>query len=360
MPQVTKKAAPVGEPLRAYGPNGECIAESHDRGKTWKPTAAGAALEEARRNPVPRAFTRRIAAVVDARTPELDHRIATPFNSLHETDTLAGWAPYDVIADLDENALDGIVLPGVSASPERVATLKRVGRTVILDLGARTSLEGEEAEKLAALLEHVDAVTVPSEIFASRLRTRHPRVFVVPDLIRREIWHGRRRQVAPKRPFVKIGLPREVPDNVEAAVTANAEKYGERAIFHRFDWWEIFPVEEPDLYLDLDIVLLPAPAERHQVGVAPILPVMASGGCVIADRLWPLVVHGKTGYQIGRDTAINWTSTLNRAIQDSRLRIVMGRNASAQARRWTPENKLHQIALPLRLVVPTSGPVSYA
>lgn len=360
MPQVTKQAAKTGEPLRAYGPGDVCIAESHDHGKTWTPTADGVALEEARRNPVPRQFTRRVAAVVDARTPELDHRIATPFNALHELDILAGWAPFDAISELDDQVMDGLVLPGVSASPDRVRVLKRVGRTVILDLGTRVSLLGEEAEKLESLLPLVDAVTVPNEIFASRLRSHHPRVFVVPDLIRREVWAGKRRQVAPKRPFVKIGLPHDVPDTVETAVAANKEKYGDRMLVHRFNWWEVFPHEEPDLYLDLDIVLLPAPAERHQVGVAPVLPAMASAGCVIADRLWPLVKHGATGYQIGRDSAINWTSTLNRAIQDSRLRIVMGRNASAQARRWTPDNKLHQIALPMRLVVPTSGPFSYA
>lgn len=359
MPQTTKKAAVAGEPLRAYGPNNVCIAESFDRGRTWVQTAEGKEFEQRRMAAKPRAFTRRIAAVVDVRSPELDHRVATPFNVLHEMDVLAGWAPFETLTELKDDDMDGIVVPGVSATPERVRDLKRIGRTATLDLGLRTSLEGEEREKLLELLPMFDAVTVPTEIFASRLRPLHPHVFVVPDLLRREIWHGLKRQVSPKRPFVKVGLPREVPETVEAAVAANAEKYGERVAFHRFDWWEVFPHEQPDLYLDLDIVLLPAPKERHQVGLAPVLPAMAAAGAVIADRLWPLVKHGSSGYQIGRDSAINWTSTLNKAIQDSRNRIVVGRIAAGQARRWTPENRLHQIALPVRLVVPTSGPTTY-
>lgn len=360
MPQTTKKAAPKGAPLQAFGPTGLVIAESFDHGRTWKPTPEGVRLEEARKQPVPRRFTRRIAAVVDVAAPSLERRVATPFGALHEMDILGGWAPYDTLRELDEGDLDGIVIPGLSATPERVRELKRVGRSTIIDLELRTSLEGEEREKLEELLPLVDAVTVPTEIFASRLRSLHPHVFVVPDLLRTDIWRGQKRQVAPKRPFVKLGVPSECPDSIETALQTLQDKYMDRLIVERIDWWALYPQEEPERYLDLDIVVLPPPAERHQVGIAPMLPAMAAGCAVVADRLWPLIKHGNTGYHVGRDTPVQWAGTLNRVIQDGRNRITVGRAANAQARRWTPENRIQQIALPIRLVVPKSGPVSYA
>lgn len=359
MPQTVKKAVASGDAIRAFGPGHIAIAESRDGGRTWVPTKDGLALEEQRRSPVPRVFDRRIAAVIDAASPALERRIMTPFSILHETGTLAGWAPYAEIANLADGALDGIYVPGASATPEQMKNLRRVSRSIMLDLDSTTSLKGGEGEAVWALLPLADAVIVPSEVFAARLRPHHPHVFVVNDLLQPQLWRERTRTAAPRRPQVAIGAPLACPGTVEEALARIQEKHGERVRIVRYDWRTLFAADQPDHYLDLDLAILPAPDERHMASVAPLLPAMAAGCGIIADRLWPLIRHGTTGWQIGRDTAVAWTGVINMAVLDSRKRITMGRAASAQARRWTPELRRNQIFLPVRLVVPRSEPVVY-
>jgi hypothetical protein len=358
MPQTVKRAVASGDPIRAYGPDNIVIAESRDSGKTWTPTKEGLALEERRRLPVPRVFNRRIAAVVDAMTPALERRIATPFSILHETGTLAGWAPYATLAALDDGALDGIVIPGVSATPERLTGLRRVGRSLLLDLDETTSLAGNEGEMVFELLPLVDAVTVPGELFAARLRPHHPHVFVIPDLLRADVWRERRRQNAPRGQQLVIGAPSSCPPTVEEALDRAARKHGERVRIERYDWWTIESVREPDHYLGLDIVVLPAPPERHMAAMGPLLPAMAAGCGIVADALWPVLRNRGLGWVVGLDTPVRWTGALDMAIRDSQRRITMGRLASSQARRWTPDLKLNQIFLPYRLMVRESSQFS--
>lgn len=345
-------------PMEAFGPNGVLIATSSDGGKTWEQTEAGKALQRPS-EPQPRQFTRRIAAVVEHSTPSVERRIATPFSVLHEADMLAGWAPYETLVELEPNSLDCIVIPNPVMDAEQIERLQKVARTLVLDLDAPMALDERHLGMLHLALGKVDAVTVPHETLASRLRTYHERVFVIPHLLRGEIWRGYQRDIIPGKAQVVIGAPYECGEAIEASLAFIQNKYLERVRIDRFDPYGLDPFQEREVYAGFDAVLVPPPFERSQSSLSPILPAMAGQCCIVADRLWPGLRHEQTGLYVGRETVHHWTQTINRVMVDSRLRVMMGRNARSQARRHTPEVKLHQVALPFRLVVPESDPVSY-
>lgn len=344
-------------PIKAYGPNNIIIAESEDGGRTWVKTREGAELEK-KHATTPRTFTRRIAAVADDMGPSFQRRIGAPFSILHEANIMPGWADGNTIAALEDEALDAVILPGTGFTPEDVSRFRRVSKKIILDVDAMTRLAANR-EELDALLPLVDAVIVPSDLMASRLRPYHHHVFVIPDLLLTELWTGKSRQIVPGKGHVTVGLPPQLPPSIAAAVEHLTEKHGNRVRWQTIDWASIDPKDEPDVYLKLDLVILPAPEERHMTPLAALLPPMAAGCAVIADRLWPMIRHEVTGWHVGRDNAINWTTTINKGILDSHRRIMIGRQAAASARRWTPRTKFNQIVLPYRMVVPQSTPVTY-
>lgn len=342
-------------PLEAYGPGNVLIAQSWDGGKTWDQTDEGRKLAEPPQQP--RVFTRRISAVVNEATPSTERRIATPFAVMHEANILAGWAPYAELAALQDGALDAIVLPNPGATDEELRELKRVGTRLLLDLDAPMMLDEDGQDKLRLALEHVDAVTVPTDLLASKIRPYHPHVFTVPSLVRPELWTGTTRY--PGKPPVRIGLPVHGTEGMELAVSLLQAKYGERVQWTRFDAMTLSPAEEVEIYTQFDIVILPPLPDRTQGSLAPVLPAQMAQCCVIGDRFWPGIKHDHSGMQVGRDSQNHWVQTINRAIQDSRLRLTIGRNARALARRWTPQIKLSQIVLPYRLTIPESAPVQY-
>lgn len=344
----------------AFGPGGIVIAQSWDGGKTWKETAKGKMYRESKQAPRPRMFTRRIAAVVNEVTPSIERRIVIPFSALHEVGMLTGWATFAELIQEPDGVLDGLVLPGIDFTPEQVAQLRTKATAIMLDLDAPLVLDATQQDRLYQLIPLVDAVLVPTELLASRLRPYHSHVFVAPHTLNGELWKDFTRPVAPRLPYIRVAVPQQLTEPMGHAVAHLQDRFGDRARWTTFDWQQLSSEDERIFYPEQDVVIVAPPPERHQGSLAPLLPAMAAQCAIVADRHWTALRHGDTGYLVGRDTAINWTQTLARVMHDSRNRILVGRNARSAARRHTPYTKLNQLALPYRLLVPEQDPFTLA
>ena len=305
-------------------------------------------------------FTRRIAAVVDGQSPSLERRIATPFSALHKADVLAGWAPFDTLASLGDGEMDAIVIPGPGLDEKQALELKRAAGKLILDLDSPLVLDERGQANLGALLPLVDAVTVPTQLIATRMRPHHPRVFVLPHLLRHELWQGYSRDIVRGQRTLRVALPESCHPEVENAVRFLADKYGERVQWVRFEPLALYPDEEREFYPTVDVVVVPPPAERTQAPESLLLPAMAAQCMVVCDVNYRYVRHMHSGRIVPRANVHAWLDALNGAIVDSRTRILCGRNARTHAMRRNPDRCLGEVFLPYRLVVPESSPVSYA
>lgn len=347
MQTVTTTAA-----MSAFGPDGRVHAQSWDGGQTWRMASAARDVPSSHR---PKQVTRRIMAVVDDMSPSIARRIITPWRAMHSGDILAGYANYSEFENLPENSIDGVVVPGLYR-PEYLEQLRYVGKSLILDVDAPVTWTDEARELLLETVEQYDGVIVPTELLASRFRPYHSRVFVVPHLLRGELYQNMSR---PRRPQVHIGIPEIMPEELRIAVQEMKQHFGERVIWHDVNWYAQMPEQEPEFYQLLDILILPQPSDRYQGSLAPLLPAFASETVILAERSWTFVKHMDTGYLVGRDTTQNWMTAIKTLAQDSRTRMRIGRKARSIARRFTPETKLGQLLLPYRLLVPEGPPIRY-
>lgn len=348
-PEVT-----ITNALNAYGPDGAVLAQSWDGGKTWKKTEAGLAHDRPVTPVKPRQFTRKIMAVVDEPNGALARRIMTPFSVLDRANILTGWAPYQAMLQLTDQSIDGIIVPGLM-TPLQLEELRRVGRTLILDLDAPQPWGGAEQERLFAMLPYLDGVIAPTPLLASRLRPYHKHVFALPHMLRQGIWHG----FTPiKRSTVNVGLPMEIDDQLARAVEDLRAKHGGRILWQSFDWRSLNPVDEMVRYRDLDVVVLPQISDRTQMSFGPMLPAMAAFGTVVGDRYWPQLQHRRNGIMIMRPDAKSWTVELNAILMDGASRARIGRAARSSALRQMVEGNLGQVFLPYRILVPESAPVT--
>ncbi len=337
--------------LSAYGPNGEVLAQSYD-GKTWKNTKAGNEYTQAKH--VPKTFTRRIMAVVDVVTPSTARRIQTPFSVLHEVDISAGWAPFIEFTSMPDKALDGIICPGL-VTKEELQELKRVGRSVLLDIDAPLIWSEENKNLLLDTIGLYDGVTVPNTTFASRLRAYNDRVFVTQHTLQGPLWRN-----APGKETKKIvvAVPSQYDETLDDAFEMVQNYFGDKIEFRPFNWFDLSPQEEVLFYTDVDVVIIPPPHERVQFSYAPVLPAMAGSCVVIADTHWPGIKHMQTGMHIGRHITKQWAQYLRTAIEDSRVRQRIGRNAHTFASRYTADRMVAHLALPYRLLIPEGVPAT--
>ena len=343
--------------LSTFGPGGIVLARSYDGGQSWKATKEGTAYLEAQKVPPPRQFTRRIAAVADIFTPAFARRIETTWEIFYEAGIVGGWAPFDNLAALPEEAMDGIVCPGLYR-PEQLEQLRKATKALILDLDAPAVWSDEARELLMETLSLYDGVIVPSNLLASKIRPYHDRVFVTSHLLRGKVWRGTTRPL--RRDKVTVAYPTTIDETLQTVIDTLANNYGDRVEWVPFDWYRLSPIEEPSRYVDFDVVLVPACHDRNQVSAAPILPAFAAQCTVVADVHWPLVRHRTTGLQIGKNTVDAWRSEIKSAINDSRLRIRLGRAAYHTATRYTPQVRMNEVLLPYRLLVPEGAPFQYA
>lgn len=342
----------VTHALSAFGPNGEVLAQSWDGGKKWKITPAGKTYSQAKR--VPRTFTRRIMAVTNVMTPSTARRIQTPFSVLHEADISAGWGPFEDIAALPDKSLDGVICPGL-VSPEELAELKRVGRSVLLDLDAPLIWSEESKNLLLDTIGEYDGVTVPNATFASRLRAYHDRVFVTQHTLQSAVWKD---TVFEQHQPMVIGVPMDLDNVLGESLEMIKTYYGDRVEIEHYDWFNQFPGDEALLYPDLDVICLGPPHESTQFSYAPILPAMAGYCVVMADLHWPGVKHMQTGIQIGRHNVKMWTQYLRSVIDDRRLRARISRNARSFASRASADRMVNHLVLPYRLLIPEGEKVT--
>ena len=333
--------------LSAYGPQGEVLAQSYDGGQSWKQTEAGEMFNK--RTPEPKVFTRRIAAIADAYTPSSARRIEAPFTRMADVGILAGVMPFEEAMKLADQQMDGIVCPGMCPA-DLLPQLRRVTKSLILDLDAPTEWTDENRKLLYDTITSYDAVIVPTSLFASRLRPYHDRVFVTPHLLREDLWKLMPQRVVHKK--VVIAAPEGMDSVVRNVLNAMVEHYGERIEVRTFDWQALYPGDEVLAYPKFDVVILPQLPDRYQGSLAPILPAFAAGCCVIGDRLWPGLQHNETALTIGKHNTSAWIEQLRRAITDSRHRQRIGRNARTFAYRYTTTRKQADIYLPYRLIVP--------
>jgi glycosyltransferase involved in cell wall biosynthesis len=331
----------------AYGPNGIVLAQSYDSGKTWKSTKAG--IEYAKAKHVQKTFTRRIMAVVDVVTPSTARRIQTPFSVMHEADISAGWAPFVEFKAMADQSLDGIICPGL-VTEEELQELKRVGRSVLLDIDAPLIWSEENKNLLLETIGLYDGVTVPNTTFASRLRAYHDRVFVTQHTLQGPLW-----KEAPGKEThdkIVIAVPESYDQTLDDAFELLQNYFGDKVEFRPFNWFDYMPGEEVLFYTDVDVVVLPPPHEHVQFSYAPVLPAMAGGCVVVGDVHWPGIKHMQTGMHIGRHITKQWAQYLRTAIEDSRVRQRIGRNAHQFASRHTADRMVGHLALPYRLLIP--------
>lgn len=343
---ATRKQTATNSALTMTDNAGQVIAQSTNKGKTWRTADPTLAV---------RSYTRSIGCIINEPTPITERRLVTPMSALHEANIFVGYGNFFDV--LDRQAMDAVVISNPGPSVDQLMALKNVAGKIVLDLDAPLVLDKDGLRLLEEALPIIDAVTVPTELIASRLRPYHNHVFVVPHVLRWPLWEQSRRVI--KRPTIKVGLPYQTTPAIEAAVAHLTDKFIERVEWVRFDWASLMPEEEPNVYYDLDIVILPPPVERHQTSLAPLLPAMAAQCCIVADRNWSFLKHNYTGVHVGRDSTINWTTAIRGMIYDSHLRIIIGRNARAIAKRQTPFLKINQVALPYRLLIPEHDPVYY-
>jgi hypothetical protein len=340
--------------LNATGPEGEVLAQSWDGGKTWKQTAAGVAFNRQTARRVTTGFTRKVMAVIDEPNPLVARRIMTPFSVLDRMKVLTGWAPLQAILALDEQSLDGVICPSLLHVSE-LEQLSRVARSIILDVDAPLDWDVPMQDKLFAMLPYCSGLMVPTPLIAGKLRPYHSRVFVVPHLLRRGIWQN---VGQPPIRTVQVAIPHELETAQESAIALLRERYGERVTWQSFDWRTLDPLDELTFYRQFDVVVLPSFADRVQASLAPLLAPMAAQCVVVGDRHWTAINHRENGLMITRPDAKTWAQEINTLLQDRRLRLRIGRAARGVAMRHTAENKLSQIFLPYRVLVPESEPVS--
>lgn len=362
-------------PLNAYGKAGEVIAQSFDGGKTWTKTDAALKAEAKEREPVAREFTRRIAAVVNELDGAVDRRISAPFSALHKANILAGWGDYDTLISLGPNAQDAIVVPFLAGlSEDEFDALRVVAPVLFLDIPTPLLLDQAGIQLLYEAMRKVDAVLVPNDLLAMKLRAYHDRVFCIPDVLEGDLWvnYQRPEKIIPAhpgehRPFaaheqVVIGLqdPEFTTSAIEQALATVLAEFGpERVKIERFDWRAVRAADAPNVYGQFDVVIVPDPGQPSLACEGPILAAMAAGCCVIGSRWYRLIKHGNTGLQVSKDTVPFWRDALRKVVTDRRNRQFMGRNARREVRRYTADTLLHKCVLPYRLMVPEGEPVTY-
>lgn len=364
----------AGYVLKAYNALGQVSATSSDGGTTWTRTLEGIALDLADSAPKARAFTRRIAAVLDHQDATTDRRIAIPFSAMHKADLLAGWADFQTLVNLEPNSLDAITIPFMSGlTDDHFNALRTTAPILFLDVPAPMALDEAGMDELFAALKQVDTVTVPTELLANKFRAYHPRVFCIPDVLDGDIWRGferpTKRKVEMESDHAAFGKKYEVVIGVQSpeingealehALQAVINQFGEQVRLSRFEWMHVRPADAPKVYGEFDLVVVPSPIIPSQVTDAPVLPAMAAGCAIVADRHYRLIKHGTTGTVVSRDTASGWFEVIRRQVQDSRNRQLQGKNARSLARRYTATNLLNKLFLPYRLSIPAGEPVAY-
>jgi hypothetical protein len=341
--------------LKAFNSDGQITALSYDGGKSWREQEVHP-LEQPVLQP-----EFRIAAISspgDDLSPVFERRIAMAFAPLERINIQAGWGPIESIAIMQPGKLDGIMIPyeslprTLAGVKELLAVLKGVTRKLFLDLPVESVTNRDELLFLTHAMPLFDAVTVPSDLIAMSLRKYNSHIFCVPPTIHAPYWRSKGRPERVAGSPLRIALQPTVDPYVEETLRFLRMKYGDLLTITRDDWQNRSPRDEPDFYLNQDIVVIGKPEYKLQATAQPLLAPMMAGCAIVCDDIYNKIVIDRHSAMVVPGAGPSpWRKTLSALISDSRLRVRIQRGARTRSQTMTNQARLNQLVMPYRVIL---------
>lgn len=343
----------VKDPLKAYGANGEIIAYSYDGGKQW-----GQVVPKGKKKEPTREYTRKIAAIMpDNATPSWHRRIGNSFAPLNNLNILAGWGPIAHILSLEPESLDAIVIPygSIDTSIEPIETtikaLRQIAKVIFMDIDTNIIKDRSQYDDMINAVRLVDGLLVPTDLIAMGFRKFNANTFTVPPTVEINFWKGAHRE--PNTGPIRIAVQPTSDQWVANSMIWAKDRWGDKITIIEDLWEERFPNEDPDFYLNVDVVVVGAPEMKNQTSNASLLAPMTAGCMILCDGAYNRTInHGHSGSIVAGRGPSPWRRELTHAITDNRTRMKMQAGARKRAESYINRSLLAQLAIPYRVMIP--------